>query len=416
MSGSCLDRIDSAEDLKKLDVSELPALCRELRDYILAVVSRNGGHLASNLGVVELSVALEYCFDTQKDRLIWDVGHQCYTHKILTGRKDAFRTLRQAGGLSGFPKREESLSDPYDTGHSSTSVAAALGFAKARDLRGEDHHVVAVIGDGALSGGMAFEALNHAGHCASRLIVILNDNEMSISTNVGGLAQHLNALRVRPAYFRTKSEIKNLLSKLPGGGEGIIDFIQRVKVSAKHMVLPGLIFEDLGFTYLGPIDGHSFASLDFILEQAKSIPGPVLVHLLTKKGRGYLPAEEAPERFHGVAPFDVISGMPLSSGARSFTQAFSEVLLELAEQDQRIVAITAAMPEGTGLSALAEKFPERVFDVGIAEEHAVTLAAGMALGGLRPIVAIYSTFLQRAYDQIMNDVALQDLPVIFALD
>ncbi|MCL2497108.1 MAG: 1-deoxy-D-xylulose-5-phosphate synthase [Symbiobacteriaceae bacterium] len=402
--------------LKELGLGELQALATQLRQEIITTVAANGGHLASNLGVVELTIALHRAFHSPQDKIIWDVGHQCYVHKILTGRGGSFATLRQFQGMSGFPKSHESPHDIYETGHSSTSVSAALGMALARDLQGERHHVVAVLGDGALTGGLALEALNHVGDTQTRLIIILNDNDMSISANVGGLARSLNELRVQPNYFRTKTGVKNLLTMLPGGGEPVIDFIQQIKVSAKHFVLPGMIFEELGLAYLGPIDGHDLKALDFILKRAQEVTGPVLVHVVTRKGRGYLPAEEAPSRFHGVSAFDVATGEPRSKGSLSYTKVFADTLRDLAADHKEIAVITAAMPEGTGVSSFAAAYPERCFDVGIAEEHAVTLAAGLARGGMRPVVAIYSTFLQRAFDQIISDVALQRLPVVFAID
>ena len=402
-------------ELPNLNQQELRRLARRLRQRIITTVSKNGGHLASNLGVVELTIALHRAFQSPRDKIIWDVGHQSYVHKLLTGRAHQFATLRQFGGLSGFPKRHESVHDVYETGHSSTSISAALGMAIARDIQGEDYNVVAVIGDGALTGGMAFEALNQAGQSPRRLIIILNDNEMSISANVGGLSKHLNMLRVQPGYFRTKSGVKSLLQHVPRG-ESIINAIQLVKASAQHLVLPGLYFEDLGLSYLGPIDGHSFESLDFILEQAKELEGPVLIHVCTTKGKGFRHAEQSPKHFHGMAPFDVESGKPLQPSSGSFTKVFSDTMLSMAQNYPELVAISAAMPDGTGLSPFAETYPERFFDVGIAEQHAVTLAAGMAAAGLRPVVAVYSTFMQRAFDQIAMDVALQNLPVTLAID
>ena len=405
----------SLRALPTMSHRDLRRLARRLRQRIITTVAKTGGHLASNLGVVELTIALHRAFQSPRDKIIWDVGHQSYVHKLLTGRAHRFATLRQFGGLSGFPKRHESVHDVFETGHSSTSISAALGMAIARDIKGEDHHVVAVIGDGALTGGMAFEALNQAGQSPHRLIVILNDNEMSISANVGGLSKHLNMLRVQPGYFRTKSGVKSLLQHVPRG-ESIINAIQMVKASAQHLVLPGLYFEDLGLSYLGPIDGHSFESLDFILEQAKELEGPVLIHVCTTKGKGFDHAEKSPKHFHGMAPFDIDSGKPLQPSSTSFTKVFSNTMLDLAKDYPDLVAISAAMPDGTGLSPFAEIYPERFFDVGIAEQHAVTLAAGMASAGLRPVVAVYSTFLQRAFDQIAMDVALQNLPVTFAVD
>ena len=401
--------------LSGMDQSQLEELAKQIRARIIRVVSENGGHLASNLGVVELSIALHRSFNSPQDKLIWDVGHQSYVHKILTGRNSLFPTLRRFRGLSGFPKKGESQHDIYETGHSSTSISAALGLAIARDILHQDHHVVAIIGDGALSGGMSFEALNHAGNSGTKLIIILNDNEMSISPNVGGLALYLNRLRNQPGYFRTKNEVKSILSRLPSGDDAI-DFIHRLKMSAKSFVLPGLYFEDLGLNYLGPVDGHNLEALDLILEQAKLAPGPVVVHIRTQKGKGFSPAEDHPEQFHGVAAFDRKTGEPLKTPTSNFTKVFSSAIIAEAEADERIVAISAAMPDGTGLSDFAKRYPKRFFDVGIAEEHAVTLAAGLATAGLKPIVAVYSTFMQRAVDQIIEDVALQKLPVTFILD
>jgi len=412
-----LDKINSPEDLRSLNLKQLEILAREIREELISVVARTGGHLAPNLGVVELTLALHTVFNSPRDKIIWDVGHQCYVHKILTGRKERFATLRQFGGLSGFPKREESPHDVFNTGHSSTSISAALGMALARDLRGEDFEVVAVIGDGALTGGMAFEALNHAGHLRTHLIVVLNDNEMSISGPVGGLAAYLSRLRTDPRYFRSKEELELILRRLPRVGPHFLKLIERLKDSLKYLVIPGMLFEELGFTYLGPIDGHNFLQLKEIFKQARRTPGPVLVHVITKKGKGYPPAESRPEVFHGVGPFDPHTGKVLpSAGPPTFTSVFGAELVRQAEQDERIVAITAAMPNGTGLTHFAQRFPKRFFDVGIAEQHAVTLAAGLATMGFRPVVAIYSTFLQRAIDQVIHDVALMHLPVTFILD
>lgn len=414
-----LEQIHQPGDIKSLSEKELQVLAREIRQFLVNTVSRTGGHLAPNLGVVELTLALHTVFNSPVDKIIWDVGHQAYVHKLLTGRREQFASLRQLNGISGFPKREESPHDVFETGHSSTSISAALGMAVARDLAGEDYEVVAVIGDGALSGGMAYEGLNHAGHLGTHFIVVLNDNEMSIAQNVGAMASYLSRLRTDPKYFRHKEELENFLRRLPTIGPRVVRLAGRVKDSFKYLVLPGVIFEELGFTYLGPIDGHNIAAMQEVLSRSKGIPGPVLVHVLTRKGKGYEPAEANPDLFHGIGPFDVTSGRPLDPPAGnipSYTQVFGETLSRLAEADSRVVAITAAMPDGTGLKEFGRRFPHRFFDVGIAEEHAVTLAAGMAIQGLRPVVAIYSTFLQRAFDQVLHDVCLQKLPVILAID
>lgn len=412
-----LERINEPGDLRNMSLKELEELAAEIRSVIITTVSRTGGHLAPSLGVVELTLALHTVFDSPRDKIIWDVGHQCYAHKLITGRRGAFHSLRQYGGLSGFPKREESPHDSFDTGHSSTSVSAAVGMALARDLAGGDHHIVAVIGDGALTGGMAFEALNHAGHQGTDLIVVLNDNEMSISNNVGALSGYLSRIRTDPKYFKGKEEIENLLRKLPAIGPRVVKAAERLKDTVKYLVVPGMLFEELGFTYLGPIDGHNIPAVKTVLASAKATRGPVLVHVITKKGKGYGPAEENPDTFHGVGSFDVASGKPVKqAGPPTYTQVFGETLVRLGEQDRQVVAITAAMPSGTGLTEFARRFPNRFFDVGIAEQHAVTLAAGLAASGFRPVVAIYSTFLQRAFDQVVHDVCMQDLPVVFALD
>lgn len=412
-----LERVNNPEGLKSLSIGELNQLAGEIRQFIIENVSKTGGHLAPNLGVVELTIALHRCFDSPRDKFVWDVGHQAYVHKILTGRREKFGGLRQLGGISGFPKRIECPHDVFDTGHSSTSVSGALGIAIARDLRKEDHQVVAVIGDGALTGGMAFEALNHAGHIRTNLIVVLNDNEMSIAENVGAMASYLSRMRTDPKYYKGKEEIENILGRIPKIGPNVLRVLERVKDSFKYLVVPGMLFEELGFTYLGPIDGHNIPSLLSILNDAKNIPGPVLVHVLTKKGCGYLPAEENPDKFHGIGPFDQETGISIKKpGPPSYTEVFSKALVQVAQKDERVLAITAAMPTGTGLDRFHEQFPERFFDVGIAEQHAITLAAGLATQGFKPVVALYSTFLQRAYDQVLHDVALQNLPVIMALD
>ncbi|SHG64777.1 1-deoxy-D-xylulose-5-phosphate synthase [Thermosyntropha lipolytica DSM 11003] len=411
-----IDGINSPGDLKKLNIPMMNKLAEEIRELLVHTVSQCGGHLAANLGVVELTLALHYVFNSPVDKIIWDVGHQSYVHKILTGRKDKMPTLRQYGGLSGFPKYEESAHDVFNTGHSSTSISAALGLALARDLKGEKYSVVAVIGDGALTGGMAFEALNHAGHAGTDILVVLNDNEMSISKNVGALSSYLNRLRTQPSYFRTKEEIETVLHKIPGIGPNIARAAGRVKDMVKYIMVPGVFFEELGFTYIGPVNGHDLHELTLVLANAKKMKGPVLIHAITEKGRGYEPARRNPDIFHGIGPFDVDTGSPIKKTVKTYTEIFSEFIVTKAEQDRNIVAITAAMAGGTGLESFAKKFPDRFFDVGICEQHAVTLAAGMARGGLRPVVAIYSTFLQRAYDQIIHDVALQRLPVVFAID
>jgi len=412
-----LDKLELPVDLSKLSIKDLERLATEIRQEIINTVARTGGHLAPSLGVVELTLALHTSFKSPVDKIIWDVGHQSYGHKILTGRLPAFHSLRQRGGISGFPKRTESPHDPFDTGHSSTSISAALGMALARDLKGEKYHVIAVIGDGALTGGMALEALNHAGHLKTNLMVVLNDNEMSISPNVGALSGYLSRLRTDPRYSRGKEEIENILRKLPAIGPRMVRIAEKIKDTVKYLVVPGMIFEELGFTYLGPIDGHNLQIMCSVFNYAKTTSGPVLIHVITQKGKGYSHAEKSPDTFHGVGPFDPATGrIHKSPTPLSYTEVFGETIVNLAGMDNRIVTITAAMSSGTGLNAFAAKFPKRFFDVGIAEQHAVTLAAGMAATGLRPVVVIYSTFLQRAYDQITHDVCMQNLPVVFCLD
>jgi len=411
-----LERLHHPQGLKLLTQSELTALAKEIRQRLIETVSRTGGHLAANLGVVELTLALHCVFDSPRDQIVWDVGHQCYTHKLLTGRGDRFTTLRQAGGLSGFPSRTESEHDAFGTGHGSTAISAALGLAAARDARRDKHAVIAVVGDGGMTGGMAFEALNQAGHLGHNLIVVLNDNGMSISPNVGALAGYLGRLRLDPHYLRAKESFESLMHRLPLG-ETLVEAVDRFKSGVKQLLVPGMLFEELGFTYLGPIDGHHLPTLVVTLEQARECSGPVLIHVITTKGKGYSPAENDAQRFHGTPAFDVSSGEPLAeTTGLSYSRVFGQTLLELARGDDRIVAITAAMAEGTGLESFAREFPGRFFDVGMAEQHAVTFAAGLAAGGLRPVVAIYSTFLQRAYDQILHDVCLQNLPVVLAID
>ncbi|SHK06614.1 1-deoxy-D-xylulose-5-phosphate synthase [Desulforamulus aeronauticus] len=414
--GVLLKKIFSPQDLQQFNVKQLQDLATEVRETIIHTVAETGGHLAPNLGVVELTIAMHRVFNSAVDRIIWDVGHQSYVHKLLTGRWSQFHTLRQHGGISGFPKPEESIHDAFATGHSSTSISAALGLALARDLNGDKHSVVAVIGDGSMTGGMAFEAMNHAGHLKTNLIVILNDNEMSIAPNVGALSSYLSRLRTDPKYSKGKDEIAELLQKIPHGSK-LLKVVDRLKDSLKYLVVPGMLFEELGFTYLGPVDGHDLKAVMTVLQQAKAANGPVLVHVLTQKGKGYQPAEQNPDRFHGVGSFDVATGeVKKSEGAPSYTEIFGKTLIKLAQKDEKIIAITAAMPGGTGLNPFAKEFPKRYYDVGIAEQHAITMAAGMATAGYRPVTAIYSTFLQRAYDQVLHDVCLQNLPVVFALD
>lgn len=411
-----LSGINSPEDIKKLNFVQLEKLSQEIRDFLIEKVSKTGGHLASNLGVVELTLSLHKVFNSGLDRIVWDVGHQSYVHKMITGRKDQFDTLRQLNGISGFPKSRECIHDCFDTGHSSTSISAALGLARARDIKKENYNVIAVIGDGALTGGMSFEALNDAGRSNNNLIVILNDNEMSISKNVGGLSKYLNRIRTQPLYFKMKSNVDSILKKIPLLGKPTAFVLDSIKNTIKYIVMPNIIFEELGFKYLGPIDGHSIEELNNIMTQAKRLKGPVLIHVCTQKGKGYYYAEKSPHKFHGISPFEIESGEPKGSGGPGYSEFFGDKLVELAEKDKDIVAITAAMPHGTGLTSFAKKFPDRFYDVGIAEQHAVTFAAGLAKGGLKPVFAVYSTFLQRAYDQVMHDVALQDLPVVFAVD
>lgn len=412
-----LDSIKQPSDLKQLSDEQLKNLAIEIREFLLKTVAHTGGHLASNLGVVELTLALHSVFNSPKDQIIWDVGHQSYIHKMLTGRFSRFETLRQYRGLSGFPKPEESEHDAFATGHSSTSISAALGLAKARDLMDENNKVVAVIGDGSLTGGMSFEALNHLGHLQTDLIIVLNDNEMSISKNVGALSRYLTRLRLNPRLRRLKADVQDMLQRIPRLGQVTVRTLEKLEDSIRFLVIPGMLFEELGINYLGPIDGHNIPDLMLHLKQASVHKGPILVHVLTTKGKGYELAEENPQKFHGTGPFELKNGKKMyGSLSTSYTEIFSKVIVEMARQDPKIIAITAAMTDGTGLVSFAKEFPERFFDVGIAEEHAVTLAAGLAKKGFHPVVAIYSTFLQRAYDQIIHDVCLQKLPVIFMLD
>jgi len=414
-----LDQIEFSFDLKKLDSEELEKLCSDIREEIIATVSKNGGHLASNLGVVELTVALHYVFDLPRDTVIWDVGHQSYTHKILTGRRERFHTLRQYEGLSGFPKRDESPYDVFDSGHSGTSISSALGMAEARRQRGEKGRVIAVIGDGSMTAGLAFEGLNQTGHLDRDLIVILNDNEMSISPNVGALSSYLNRLMTGQFVNRFREDIKAFLTTLPGIGKSVLRFAKQAEESLKGFLMPGLLFEELGLKYTGPIDGHRLDYLIETFQNIKRMRGPILVHVITKKGKGYPPAEKNPAHFHSVPPFVIETGEPRKSQKNdppTYTEVFGETLCQLAREDKRLIAITAAMQSGTGLEGFLREFPDRFYDIGIAEQHAVTFAAGLALEGMKPIVAIYSTFLQRAYDQILQDVCMQNLPVVFALD
>ncbi len=412
-----LERIQKENDIKTLTPKELDILRDEIREFLVESISKTGGHLASNLGVVELTMALHLAFDLPKDKIIWDVGHQSYTHKLLTGRKDGFATLRQLGGMSGFPKTIESESDCFNTGHSSTSISAGLGMAHARELTGEDYYVVSVIGDGALTGGMAFEALNNASQLKSNFIIVLNDNNMSISENVGGLNRYLSSFRTADAYSGLKENVKHSLSQIPGVGKKMVQKIHNAKSGLKQLFVPGMLFEEMGLIYLGPVDGSNIAEMRKTFNEAKRVDGPVLVHVLTKKGAGYLPAERHPARFHGTEPFEIETGIPSNKHKKAnYTDVFSTVMLKLAERNPKVVAITAAMTDGTGLKRFHLNYPERFFDVGIAEEHAVTFAAGMAKMGLIPVFAVYSSFLQRAYDQIMHDVCLQNLPVVFAID
>lgn len=413
-----LDAIDSPAQLKRLSYAQLEQLAGEVRSLIIRTVSKNGGHLAPSLGAVDLTVALHAVFHCPEDKIVWDVGHQAYGHKILTGRRDAFDTLRRYGGITGFPKRDESACDSFGVGHSSTSISAALGMALARDLDRKKHFVIAVIGDGALTGGEAFEALNNAGQLGTHLIVILNDNEMSIDKNVGAVSEYLSKMRTAPTYHKAKKDLEGLLKKIPAIGDSVAKTVEHVKDSFRFFLVPGGLFEELGFTYVGPIDGHNIALMTDVMEKAKTMEGPILIHAITKKGKGYLSAEIEPDKFHGVGPFDVQTGKIQTNGgsAPAYTSVFSKALIDLARADRDIVAITAAMPGGTGLKKFGEMFPDRFFDVGIAEQHAVTCAAGLAAQGKKPVVAIYSTFAQRAYDQILHDICLQNLPVVFVLD
>lgn len=418
-----LDGINSPSDIKKLSYKELDILCEEIRDYIVEVITKNGGHLASNLGVVELTVALHRVFNSPEDKIIWDVGHQSYVHKILTGRREEFSTIRLYDGLSGFPKRSESEHDIFETGHSSTSISAALGMAKARDLNGENNAVVAIIGDGAMTGGMAFEAMNHVGHLKSKMLVILNDNDMSIAKNIGGMSKYLSRIRTGSTYFKFKTVVSGMLKRIPLIGKPMLYMAEKVRDLFKYIMVSGIIFEKLGFKYIGPVDGHDIKFLEMVLRQINDYDKkPVMLHIVTKKGNGFEKAENSPAKYHAVSPAkkDTTCSAKDENGFMELNEGFSEIfgnkLVELAEKDKKVVAITAAMADGTGLKGFAQKFPERLFDVGIAEQHGVTFGAGMAEGGMMPVFAVYSTFLQRAYDQMIHDVAMQNLPFVFAID
>jgi 1-deoxy-D-xylulose-5-phosphate synthase len=411
-----LDEIKKENDIKKIPEDKWPVLADEIRDFLIETISKTGGHLGSNLGTVELTMALHLSLNLPNDKIIWDVGHQSYTHKLLTGRREGFETLRKYKGMAGFPKRNESPCDSFNTGHSSTSISAGLGYVKARELKGEDYTVVSVIGDGSLTGGMAYEALNNASKLKTNYIVILNDNNMSISENVGGISKYLNDIRTANTYLELKENVFNRLMNIPGGEE-VVKGIRKAKSTVKSLVVPGMFFENMGITYLGPVDGHNIRNIMNALSDAKRIKGPVVVHLITKKGKGFAPAEKHPARFHGAEPFEIATGLPKSpKTASSYTDIFSTCMVKMGEREKDVCAITAAMPDGTGLKRFRITYPDRFFDVGIAEEHAVTFAAGLAAGGLKPVVCIYSSFLQRAYDQIIHDVCLQNLHVVFAID
>lgn len=412
-----LEKIEQANDIKQVTPEDYGVLAEEIRQFLIQTISVTGGHLGSNLGAVELTMALHLFLDLPEDKLIWDVGHQSYTHKILTGRRDGFVNLRKFGGMSGFPKRKESDCDCFDTGHSSTSISAGLGMVKARDIQGGSQTIVSVIGDGSLTGGMAYEALNNASRLETNFIIVLNDNNMSISENVGGVSKYLNNIRTADTYLGLKEGVYNSLHGKSKYGDKVVSQIRRAKSSFKHLVVPGMFFEDMGITYLGPVDGHNIPEMVHMLREARKVKKAVLVHVITQKGRGYTPAERHPARFHGAEPFDIETGIPSAPRMKAnYTDIFSAVMCKLGQRDEKVVAITAAMPDGTGLKRFRNMYPERFFDVGIAEEHAVTFAAGLAAGGLKPIVAIYSSFLQRAYDQILHDVCIQNLPVVFCID
>ena len=411
-----LEKINSTEDLKKLTIKEKEELAKDIREYILKIVSENGGHLSSNLGVVELTLALESVFDPKADKIVWDVGHQSYTHKILNGRKEELKNIRKFGKIAGFPKTNESKTDCFNTGHSSTSVSAAMGMAKARDLKKEHHSVIAIIGDGALTGGMALEALNHIGSSKTNVIVILNDNEMSISKNIGGINMFLSKLRAQKCYSMSNKKVRKVLEKIPLIGNLLVKIIRRIKQGIKQLIIPKMFFEDIGFKYLGPINGHDIEDMELILKKAKQLNEPVLIHVLTKKGKGYKIAEDKPDKFHATSPFNIETGEPKKEKTETYSHVFGEKLVNMAEKNDKIVAITASMKDGTGLKDFALKFPDRFFDVGIAEQHALTFAAGLAKEEMIPFVPIYSSFYQRAYDQVIHDICMQSLPVIMCVD
>lgn len=411
-----LDNINKVNDIKKIAPEDYPALAEEIRQFLIEKISKTGGHLGSNLGAVELTMALHLSFNLPEDKIIWDVGHQSYTHKLLTGRREGFENLRKYGGMSGFPKRKESDCDCFDTGHSSTSISAGLGLVKARDIQGQKHSVISVIGDGSLTGGMAYEALNNAAKLETNFIIVINDNNMSISENVGGISKYLNNIRTADTYLDIKEGVYNTLKEMPKGNK-VVEGIRKAKSSFKQLVVPGMFFEDMGITYLGPVDGHNISAMLRMFQEAKRVRNTVIVHVITQKGKGFEPAERHPARFHGAEPFDIETGLPTKPRTTAnYTDIFSTVMCKLGARDEKVVAITAAMPDGTGLKRFRNMYPDRFFDVGIAEEHAVTFAAGLAAGGLKPVVAIYSSFLQRAYDQIIHDVCIQNLPVVFAID
>ena len=411
-----LEKVNDTKDLKKLTIKEKEELAKDIRKYIIEVVSKNGGHLASNLGVVELTLALESVFDVNKDKIVWDVGHQTYVHKILNGRKEALQNIRKLNGIAGFPKTKESETDCFNTGHSSPSISAAMGMAKARDIKKEKNSVIAVIGDGALTGGMALEALNHIGSSRTNVIVVLNDNEMSISKNIGGINMLLSKLRARKLYTVSNKSGKRILEKIPVVGEFLIKLVRRIKQGVKQLIIPKMFFEDIGFKYLGPIDGHNIEDMELIFKRAKELDEPVLIHVLTKKGKGYKPAEEEPDKFHATSPFEIETGKPKKQKGKDYSKVFGEELVKIAGKNKNVVAITASMKDGTGLTEFAKKYPDRFFDVGIAEQHALTFAAGLAKEGMVPFVPIYSSFYQRAYDQVIHDICMQNLPVIMCVD
>ena len=411
-----LEKVNSLEDLKKLNIEDKKILAKDIRKYILEIVSKNGGHLASNLGVVELTIAIDSVFNLPEDKVVWDVGHQTYVHKILTGRKEEMKTLRTLNGIAGFPKTNESETDCFNTGHSSTSISAALGMARARDIENKNNSVIAVIGDGALTGGMALEALNDAGYSGTKMTVILNDNEMSISKNIGGMNMLLSKLRTKRTYTKSNISLKKIINKIPVIGKPFVKIVQRIKRSIKQLIIPKMFFEDIGFRYLGPVDGHNIEELERMLKITKELDGPVLLHVLTKKGKGYKIAEENPDKYHATGPFDIETGKTIGEKKKDYSKVFGDKLIKIAKENKKIVAITASMKDGTGLKEFQKEFPDRFFDIGIAEQHAIGLAAGMAKAGLIPFVPIYSSFYQRAYDQVIHDIAIQNLPVVMLVD